>query len=210
MSTADSLAAKYHRRWANAARNAQGLADNGMGRAVKAYYAFYFPVAVGALMLTGTLGAALVLGSRPADWPLYATFGLLLAALGALIGGLIYDAKKVRPAAELGTTDVMLWLEGAEQRHVRQQILGKTAVVPEHLGVARGAAVQLRKSQTTKLILAPVLPLAFMPQAVPGRSDLWWLMAILIGTQFIAGGFVARDFLRSGRFLTGTRMNRGR
>ena len=204
MSEVDSLAAKYHRRWSNAARNAQGLADNGMGTAVKAYYALYFPVAVGALILTGTLGAALLLGNRPADWPLYATFGLLLAALGALIGGLTYDSKKVRPAAELGTTDVMLWLEQAEQRHIRRQILGKAAVVPEHLGVARGAAVQLRKSQATTLILAPVLPLAFMPQAVPGRSDLWWLMAILIGTQFIAFGFVARDFRQSGRFLTGT------
>lgn len=204
MSGIDDLMAESKDRWADAARRAQGLADNGMGEAVKAYYTLYFPVGRVALISVGTLGATVAFGAATAEWSSYLMFGYFSAVLGAVIGGFIYNAKKVRPAAELGRMDVMLSLEDHEQKHVRRQILGKASVEPEHLVVTRGAAVQLRKNLATQLIMAPIFPLAFIPQAIPGSSDIWWLMAIVVDGQAVAFLFLARELRQTGRFLSHT------
>ena len=50
----------------------------------------------------------------PERWPTFLTFGFLLGFLGALVGGLVYNAKKVVPAAKLGRIDVLLSLENEE------------------------------------------------------------------------------------------------
>ncbi|WP_144674147.1 hypothetical protein [Arthrobacter sp. U41] len=204
MSGLDDLMAQSQDRWASAARSAQGLADEGLGEAVKAYYMLYLPVGLVVLISIGSLSAMFALGDDPANWASYLTFGFVLAALGAMIGGLIYNARRVRPAAELGSMDVMLSLQEHEQKHVRRQILGKAAVEPEHLGVTRGAAVQLRKNLATQLVMAPPLPLVFIPQAVPGSSEIWWLMAMVLGAQAVAAILLAREFRQTGRFLSHT------
>jgi hypothetical protein len=204
MSGIDDLMAQSKGRWASAARRAQGLADNGLGEAVKAYYRLYLPIGFGLLISVGTLGATLVFGEGLASWPSYLRFGFLLAALGVVAGGFIYNARKVRPAAEVGRSDVMLSLEGHEQKHVRRQVFGKASIEPEHLVVTRGAAVQLRKNLATQLIMAPMLPLIFIPQSVPGSSDIWWLMAIGVGVQAIAIVFLLHEFRQAGRFLSRT------
>lgn len=131
-------------------------------------------------------------------------FGCFLAALGAAIGGLVYNAKKIAPAAELGRIDVLLSLEDEERKDIRRQIRGKTPVDPGHLVVSRAAAVQLRKNLTTQLIWMPVLPLAFIPQVIRGDGLSSWLMAVVVAAQIIATLFVAREFQNAGRFLART------
>jgi pimeloyl-ACP methyl ester carboxylesterase len=204
MSGIDDLMAESNERWASAARMAQGIADHGMGEAVKAYYMLYFPVGFASLILIGTAGGMLAFGGAGGEWSSYLAFGYVLALLGCLVGGLIYNAKKVRSAAELGRYNVLASLADHEQKHVRRQILGKAPVETEHLAVTRGAAVQLRKGLATQLILAPILPLAFVPQAVSGSSSIWWLMAIAIGAQAVATVFIVREFRRAGIFLKRT------
>ncbi|WCI09356.1 hypothetical protein PJ267_06585 [Arthrobacter sp. OVS8] len=98
----------------------------------------------------------------------------------------------------------MLSLQEHEQKHVRRQIIGKAAVEPEHLAVTRGAAVQLRKNLATQLVMAPMFPLVFIPQAVPGSSEIWWLMAMVLGAQAVAAILLAREFRQTGRFLSHT------
>ena len=204
----DDLLAQSNERWASATRRAHGLADKGLGDAVRVYYTRFFPIGLPVLLLVGTLTGTLAFGAEPADWPRFLAFGCLLALLGAAIGGFVYNAKRVRPAADVGRIDVLLSLESHEQKHLRSQVLGKVPLEPEHLVVARGAAVQMRKGLATQLVLAPIYPLAFIPQAVNfiGRGDavIGWVMAAFVGALFIGLGLLIRDFRRTGAFLERT------
>ncbi len=204
MSGLDDLMGQSNDRCASAAREAQGIADNGMGGALKTYFVLYFPVGLVVLIAVGTLGGILSFGGGAEQWPSNLWFGCFLAAVGALVGGLVYSAKKIAPAAELGRIDLLISLENQERKRVRRQILGRASLEPEHLAVTRGAAVQVRKGLATQLLLAPFFPLAFIPQAVPGHSPFWWVMAILIAAQAGAGVLLVRDFRKAGRFLTRT------
>jgi hypothetical protein len=206
MSGIDDLMAESNDRWASARRRAQGIADHGMGVALKNYFVFYLPVGFVVLISIGTIGGMLAMAGAIADWSSYLLFGFFLALLGALIGGLVYNAKKVRPAAELGRVDVLFSLQQHEQKHVRRQILGKVPLDVEHLAVTRGAAVQLRKNLATQLILAPPFLIAFLPQAVPvlDRNPIWWLVALFVCAYAVSMVFLGRDFRRAGRFLTQT------
>lgn len=158
MSGFDSFMAESNDRWAKAARRAQCIADNGLGEALKTYYTLYFPIGLPVLILLGAGGTALFSGLAWMN-PLNLQFGFILAALGALFGGLLYNAKKVRPAADLGLVSVTMSLESHEQKHVRRQILGKTKAETEHLEVTRAAAVQQRKNVATQLLILPMLVL---------------------------------------------------
>lgn len=208
MSGIDDLLAESNERWATAGKRAQGIADNGMGDALKIYYTRFLPAGLVGLISLGTLGGMLVMGATPGEWPSYLLVGCLLAVLGVAIGGLAYNAKCLRPAVNHGRTNVLLTLESHEQKHVRRQIMGKSPLDPEHLTVARGVAVQMRKGLATQLLLAPVYPLAFIPQAVSwllrGDPVLAWIMGILVVGLFIATGLLAREFRRTGTFLEGT------
>ena len=208
MSGLDDLLAQSNERWASAARRAQGLTDKGLGDAVRIYYTRFFPIGLLVLLLLGTLIGMFALGAEPAEWPRFLVFGCFLAALGAAVGGFVYNAKRVRPAADVGRIDVLLSLESHERKHVRRQILGKAPLEPEHLAVARGAAVQIRKGLATQLVLAPIYPLAFIPQAVNfiGRGDtvIGWVMAVWMVALFIGAGLLVRDFRRAGEFLERT------
>ncbi|MEV7136446.1 hypothetical protein AB0N24_26680 [Arthrobacter sp. NPDC093128] len=209
MSGIDDLMAEANDRWADATRRAQGVEDNGLGEAVKTYYTRYFPAGFFILVAAGTIGGTLAFPGTPERWPTFLTFGFLLGFLGALIGGLVYNAKKVVPAAKLGRIDVLLSLENEEKKQVRRQIAGKGPIDPEHLSVTRAAAVQLRKGLATQLLLlAPLYPLIFIPQvinlALRGDSLFAWLMATGVGVIVAGVGFLVRDFRRAGRFLTHT------
>jgi hypothetical protein len=208
MSGIDDLMAESHDRWAHAMRRAQGVEDNGLGEAVKTYYTRYFPAGFFILVATGTIGGTLAFPGTPERWPTFLTFGVLLAALGVVVGGLVYNAKKVVPAAKSGRVNVLLSLESAEQKQVRRQIAGKAPIDSEHLSVTRAAAVQLRKGLATQLVLAPFFPLSFIPQAVNfalrGDTLAAWVMALGVGVIVIAFGLLVRDFRRAGRFLTRT------
>lgn len=204
----EDLMAESNQRWAQAAKRAQGLADHGLGEAVKTYYTRFWPGGVIVLVVIGSVVAALAFrGSLDNDWPSYLPFGLMLAGLGTMIGGLIFNSKKVVPAADYGKVDVTLSLTGEERKHVRRQIAGKATVVPEHLTVTRGAAVQMRKALATQLLIMPFYPLVFIPQALnsAGRDDPFaWVFlgaALLLMVGIV---FLVRDFGRCGRFLART------
>lgn len=204
----DDLLAQSNERWASATRRAQGLTDKGLGDAVRIYYTRFFPIGLLVLLLLGTLIGTFAFRAEPAEWPRFLVFGCFLAALGAAIGGFVYNAKRVRPAADVGRIDVLLSLESHEQKHLRRQILGKAPLEPEHLAVARGAAVQIRKGLATQLVLAPIYPLAFIPQAVNfmmrGDTVIGWVMAVWVVALFVGAGLLVRDFRRAGRFLERT------
>lgn len=204
MSGIDDLIPRSDDRWTTAKRRAQGIADLGLGGALKTYYTLYFPAGLIILVTAGTVGSMLAFGGGPADWPSYLQFGFFLAVLGAAIGGLIYNAKKIAPAAEMGRIDVLLSLDDEERKDIRRQVLGKTPVDPDHLVVSRAAAVQLRKNLATQLIWLPVLPLTFIPQVIRGAGFLSWLMAAGVAILVLGLMCVVRNFERAGRFLDRT------
>ncbi|WP_026556196.1 hypothetical protein [Arthrobacter sp. 35W] len=208
MSGIDGLMAEPRDRWVKAAGRAQGLADNGLSVAVKTYYTRYFPAGLAILLAVGTAGGILAFGGGSADWASYLMFGVALAGLGVFVGGLVYNAKKVAPAAQVGRVAVVLSLQDEEQKRIRRQIIGTEPFDSDHREVSRGAAVQLRKSIATQLILAPALPLLFIPQAVGfftrGDDLMAWLMAICVVALVIGIALLVRDFQRSGRFLERT------
>ncbi|WP_284984194.1 hypothetical protein [Arthrobacter sp. efr-133-TYG-118] len=208
MSGIDDLMAASNDHWAHAVRRAQGIVDNGLGEVVKIYYTRYFPAGLVILLAAGTGAGILVSGGALATWESNLVFGFLLAVLGVLIGGLVYNAKRVVPAANFGRVDVLLSLESEERKQIRRQIAGKAAIDLEHLVVTRAAAVQLRKGLATQLLLAPWFPLVFIPQSVNfalhGDSPAAWFMASGVVVLAIAIVFLVRDFRRAGRFLART------
>jgi hypothetical protein len=160
------------------------------------------------LIAVVTLVGILAFPRAPEMWPTLLASGFLLGVVVAFVGGLIYNAKKVVPAANLGKIDVLFSLESEEQKQVRRQIAGKAPIDPDHLGVTRAAAVQLRKGLATQLILQPLMPCVFAIQALNfalgGDSLVAVLMATAVTGIVIADGFLIRDFRQTGRFLTRT------
>ncbi|MGC7152355.1 hypothetical protein ACJJV6_18220 [Arthrobacter nitrophenolicus] len=212
----EGLMEESNERWAYAAKRAQGLSDDGLGEAVKTYYTRYFPAGLVLLLAAGTVGGMLAFPGLRGDWASFLVFGFFLAAVGVLIGGLVYNSKKVVPAARSGRVDVLLSLEGEERKQIRREIAGKTEVDPQHLVVSRGAAVQQRKGLATQLVIqAPLFPLVFTPQAVNFalRGDIVaaWVMTVGVVAAVIAAGLFVRDFRRAGRFLarTANQVNHG-
>lgn len=207
MSGIDELMAESNERWSKAAKRAQGLADHGLGAAVKVYYTRFWPAGVIVLVAVGSVATALAFGDSYSDWPSYLPFGFMLAGLGTMIGGLIFNSKKVVPAAEYGNVDVTLSLTNEERKHVRRQVAGKAEVVPEHIPVTRGAAVQMRKALATQLLILPFYPLIFIPQATnsAGRNEPFgWIYLGMVFLLVIAAAFLIRDFRRTGQFLKRT------
>jgi hypothetical protein len=204
----ENLAADSDDPWAKATRRSQGLVDKGLGQAVTAYYARYLPLGLFLLVVAVALVAFFTSRGTEGDWPLYLIIGCGLAVVAVLTGGLIYNSKHVVPAAEYGNVDVLLSLESEERKQIRQQIAGKIPAEREHLAVARGAAVQMRKGLATQLLFAPIYPLVFLPQALRlamrGDDLFAWFMFIAVGLLTIGIAFIVRDFRRAGRFLTRT------
>ncbi|WP_256214259.1 hypothetical protein [Arthrobacter sp. ov118] len=204
MTGIDDLMPKSNDGWAKATRRSQGVADRGLDGALKAYYTRYFPAGVIILVAAGTIGGILVLGGGPGDWPHFLVFGYFLAVLGVVIGGFVYNAKKIAPAAELGKIDVLLSLEDEERKDIRRQVLGKAPIDPDHLVVSRAAAVQLRKNLATQLVWMSAYPFVLIPQVIGGDGFSSWLMAAGVAVIVTGIMFSVRDFQRAGAFLTRT------
>ena len=208
MSGIDDLMAESNERWTVAMRRAESVQDNGLGEAIKTYYTRYFPLGLALSVAVGAAIGALILPDTADKGPILLALGISLAACTALIGGLIYNAKKVVPAVQFGRIDVLLSLESDERKRIRRQIAGKASIDTEHLPVVRAAAVQLRKKVATQLLLQPMIPLFFIPQAVNfarrGDGPFGWFMTIGAAVLVLGLGFLARDFRRAGRFLATT------
>lgn len=207
MTGLDAFLGQSSDRWAHAHKRAQGVEDNGLGDAVRTYYTRYLPAGLLVLLAAGSIAGMLGAAGNPPDWAAYSVFGILLAALGAVTGGLVYNSKRVIPAARPGRVDVLLSLETGERKQVRRHIAGKAAATTEHLPVARAAAVQLRKALATQFVLAPFFLLLYSLQAAllaARRDSFWWVMAVGLGVVLLAMAFLVRDFRRAGRFLRRT------
>ncbi len=185
-------------RWVTAERRAAGVRDNGMGEALRIYYTRYFPVGAVLLLALGAGGAYLLFRDEGTAWQLHLQFGVILMSTGGLVGGLVYNAKRLKPKADLGTVSVMISLNKTDQDSVKRQIAGKEEPDLEHLVVVRAAAVQMRKGNATFLLILP-----FYAYLI-GTLDTWWL-GVPAGAMLLTGAIlIVRDFRRQGRFLSTT------
>jgi hypothetical protein len=108
MSGIEDLMAESNERWTAAMRRAEGVHDNGLGEALKTYYTRYFPLGLALSVSVGAAIGALIFPDTADHGPIPLALGISLAACTALIGGLIYNAKKVVPAVQSGRIDVLL------------------------------------------------------------------------------------------------------
>jgi hypothetical protein len=185
-------------RWVTAERWAAGTRDNGIGEAVRIYYTRYFPALALLLLAAGTIGSYLLFEDELASWIDHVRTGTLLTATGSLIGGFVYNAKRLKPSVNLGRADTMVALNKADQAWVRRQIAGKEPPDQEHLAVVRAAAVQMRKQTATALL---IMPSYLYLLAIASEAGLWAVGGVLL----LAGMFLTvRDFRRQGRFLAET------
>ncbi|MHA7144983.1 hypothetical protein ACX80U_09735 [Arthrobacter sp. TmT3-37] len=189
-------------RWAKAERYARGFADNGMGEALRVYYTRYFPVGVVLYVAALALITPLVYDGPP-NWSLVLQGGAALFGLLAAIAGLIYNAKRVRPRAELGRNlSITIGLKVDEQKYLRRVINGKEDPPqdPVRRAVARSVAVQSRKTQATNLLTVPLY--SYCLGGLFGDLSFLWMgiAAVFLVTTIL----FAREFRRAGRFLAAT------
>lgn len=118
MNGIDGLMPKPDDRWATATRRAQGVADLGLGGALKIYYTLYLPAGAIILVAAGTVLEILAFGGEPPDLESSLVIGWSLAAMGAMIGGLLYNAKRITPAAALGKINVLVSLQDEDRKLV--------------------------------------------------------------------------------------------
>jgi hypothetical protein len=204
MSGLDDLLAEANDRWSRAMNNARDVKDLCLGEAVKTYFIRYFPAGALVLVAAGAALGPIVLRGAGSGWSSNLALGLLLATAGTLVGGLIYNAKKVSPAALTYRSDVLLPLESQERKRVTRQIAAKAPIEREHLSVVLAGAVQQRKSLARQLVLAPAYVFLFTAQATNWarqEEPLAWIMLILVAGWLLAIVFLVRDFQRTGRFL---------
>lgn len=207
MSDAHDMATAKAVRWAKAEKYAQGYADHGMGRALTVYYTRYFPLITLAAFGLATVIAFLRSGGASPEWWFVGWAGIYLLALGAVIGGLIYNSKCLKPRVDLGSTiSIVLPLEKDEQRALTRGIDGKQPVPHEHLIITRSLAVLRRKNTATGLLLGPgmiyVLGPGFSSFGSRGTFD-WFLLVVLVFLITVLV-FSIRFFRRQGRFLSTT------
>lgn len=120
-----------------------------------------------------------------------------------MIAGLIYNAKRLKPRAELGKNlSITVGLEPDEQKYVRRVITGKTPAPldPVRLAVARSAAVQSRKNQATNLLIVPMY--SYCLGGLGGNLSFLWIA--LTGVFLVITVLFVRQFRQAGRFLAYT------
>lgn len=153
----------------------RGFADDGMGEALGVYYTRYFPV--GALIIVAhvVVVSPLLFPDEPNRWKVTAQLGFFVFALCALVGGLIYNATRLKPRVELGSNlAIVLPLEKEEQKYLRRVINGQEPVPDKHLTVARAVAVQTRKGTATSLLVAPMY--SYPIGAAFGQLTWFWII----------------------------------
>ena len=206
MSGSDSGASD---RWAKVERSANGVADYGVAGAVRTYYLVYMPLGTAFLIAVGAFLAVPVFGLSPDDWPTYLGFGMSIAAVGVLVGGLIYARKRVKPLVRPQRQSALMWLDRPERKGVRDQIFGKVPTVGHHLPALRGIAVQIRQGLAMQLLLAPgyvllcanQMLLAISRKGSLGFLWLWIPLAILFLAMFATALW---QFTRTEQFLAQT------
>lgn len=207
MSGIDDLLVESNERWSRATRNAHDVEDLGLGQALKTYYIRFFPAGVVILVAAGAGVGLLIFGGTLSRWTSYLAFGFVLAAGGTVIGGLIYNAKKMASAARIPRADILYPLASEERKQINRQIAGKSPIDGEHLSVTRAGAVQQRKNLAKLLLLMPsnlILFISMMANWAGQGGPLVWVMLIAVALSAVGIIFLVRDFRRTGRFLAST------
>lgn len=205
MSGLDDLLAESEDRWAKAERRSQGVADKGLGKAVRTYFTLYFPAGMVLLfIIAAVLGMLLFRGEfASARWYVFA--GTMLAGVGTIASGITYNSKVIASSVAMGSMNVTMSLHTAEQKELRREILGRATLRPVHLTVKRAAAVQLRKALSTQLVVvAPILEFQFLVQVLNDKNPIAWLSAIVGIAYTIFLVVPVHQFLALGRFLDQT------
>jgi hypothetical protein len=162
-------------RWAKAGQYAQGYADNGMGEALRVYYTRYLPLGALAIVLLLALLGPIVIPDGPEQVPTLVQAGWFIFAITALAGGLVYNAKRLKPRVKLGSNVAITFpLEKDEQKALMRGINGKEPVPANHLSVARAA----------------------------GHLD--WVYLAFFAAFAVLAVLQVRSFRRQGRFLAAT------
>jgi len=205
MSGLDDLLAESEDRWAKAERRSQGVADKGLGKAVRTYFTLYFPAGMVLLFIIGAVLGMLLFRGEFASARWYVFAGTMLAGVGTISSGITYNSKVIASSVAMGSMNVTMSLHTAEQKELRREILGRITPRPEHLAVKRAAAVQLRKALSTQLIVvAPILEFQFLVQVLNDRNPIAWLSAIVWIAYTVFVVVPVRQFLALGRFLDQT------
>lgn len=189
-------------RWAKVTRITEGITDHGIGKAVRAYFLLYLPVGVILLTSIGFLLSVLIFGDIGEQWSMHLAMGLLLTSMSTGVGGFIYARKRVNPQVRPQRSGALIWLDKAEKKSVQKQIYGRIPPVPEHLTVARGAAVQIRQSLALFLLVGPAYPFLALAQLLntpEGFLTLTWIL--LLGLYLALYFMAAWQFHQTGRFL---------
>ena len=203
----DDLMAESADRWAAAERRAIGVTDKGLGKALSRYFSLYLPIGFVLLFIIGAVLGKLLFQGEWSALSVYLASGSVLATLGAMVGGLIYNLKVTGPAVDMGRIDVTVSLNDDEKKALRREILGKAPINPSHLAVKRAVAVQTRKGLATQLLYTPGFAFWIVLQAANFDTNLFWWLWPLFGALYIVSMlFLARDFRRAGTFLSRTAM----
>lgn len=188
-------------RWAKAGQYAQGYADNGMGVALRVYYTRYLPLGALAIVLLLALLGPIVIPDGPQQVPTLVQAGWFIFAIAALVGGLVYNAKRLKPRVKLGSNVAITFpLEKDEQKALMRGINGKEPVPANHLTVARAVAVRSRKDAATTLLIVPAYTY-FIGQAF---ENLDWVYLAFFAAFAVLAVLQVRSFRRQGRFLAAT------
>ncbi|MFB0835728.1 hypothetical protein ACX8Z9_04805 [Arthrobacter halodurans] len=194
-------------RWQKAARCAD-VVDHGTGPALRTYFTVLWPLGCLALIGVGYLASSLLFNDPTSTTALDAVFGLMLAAVGTLVGGHVYTNKRLAPLVRPERASAILWLDKPEKKAIERQILLKAPPVPEHLHVARAAAAQSRLSLARMLVTFPAMVMLGIGQLIIARPPVTWLFAVWIPVLAMLVGTIAYgvwQYRRAGRFLEETR-----
>ncbi|WP_255769086.1 hypothetical protein [Pseudarthrobacter sulfonivorans] len=193
-------------RWEKAAAKSEGVADCAISGALRSYFLVYLPV--GVILITGIgFGAsAPLLGDFDADWPDALSIGAMLAGFGAMVGGLIYYGKRVRPLVRRQNMSVIFYLTDSENKDIRRQISGRSPVSPGLLSVVRAAAVQLRQGLAMQLHISPGFLLFYGVQVMRlcGGGISWGIRLLLSGVMACLTVAIAVQFHKTSLFLEHT------
>lgn len=191
-------------RWAKVTRIAEGITDYGIGKAVRSYFVLYLPVAVIMLTCIGFFLSVLIFGDIRGQWPTHLAMGFLLTSVGIGVGGFIYARKRVNPQVRPQRSGALIWLDKLERKSIQKEIYCRIPPVPEHLTIARGAAVQIRQGLALYLIVGPAFPLLALGQLFTAPSFLVLIDILLLGLYLAVYFTVLWQFHRTARFLERT------
>ncbi|WP_285242840.1 hypothetical protein [Pseudarthrobacter sp. fls2-241-R2A-127] len=116
MSGLDDLLAESEDRWAKAERRSQGVADKGLGKAVRTYFTLYFPAGMVLLFIIGAVLGMLLFRGEFASARWYVFAGTMLAVIGTIASGITYNSKVIASSVAMGSMNVTMSLHTAEQK----------------------------------------------------------------------------------------------